>query len=443
MACQTHGSTAQEGSLPRCLEGGVDQQWSRETSYSSRRKTQKQFGRGFGPDEGPLGAVREFGVRGVRRRCSTGQEREQVPTSRGVRPKSPARPRSVVPRGGPDAEDVGTSNECWGRRRQVILRHVTFAHDGNVHEGVPEEPIEERSSKPPQPWWIILRKFKQLRRVRQQRDEGRPQPSPHAKEGEASPPKDLQGVRSRGDPRIGCGGGSNMDTTRLGEEAKLGEIQRHLQVRPDGCCSVRVDPLRTGGVRGGSTRAEPQSQVGECVADGRLAVSLAADRVVRPDAEERVRRLEARNVHHSPVREFAGEVEETRQGGEAAWTCRRRRRGRRGREAQVNGQSVHVEGKMVDPALIGSNSKFLKYLSWLENSLGTLPVVAGAQKPLFPCSLPYPEACSEGFAVAGVDSVSMWAKRRLNVMVAFFNYLVLGCPRVQWGNLRAAGSLSF
>lgn len=88
---------------------------------------------------------------------------------------------------------------------------------------------------------------------------------------------------------------------------------------------------------------------------------------------------------------------------------------------------------MVDPALVGSNSKFLKYLSWLENSLGTLPVVAGDQKPLFPCSLPYPEACSEGFAVAGVDSVSMWAKRHLNVMVAYFNYLVLGCPECSGG----------
>ena len=49
IASPKHSVQGVPNSLPRCLggagEGGVDQQWSRETSYSSRRKTQKLWPR--------------------------------------------------------------------------------------------------------------------------------------------------------------------------------------------------------------------------------------------------------------------------------------------------------------------------------------------------------------------------------------------------------------
>lgn len=84
--------------------------------------------------------------------------------------------------------------------------------------------------------------------------------------------------------------------------------------------------------------------------------------------------------------------------------------------------------------LHGENSKFLSFLSWLECAQSSLPLVSGGNKPLFPCVLPYPEALSsQGVTVEELPLEMMWAKRHVNVLVAWCNYVVLGCPDCDGG----------
>lgn len=89
---------------------------------------------------------------------------------------------------------------------------------------------------------------------------------------------------------------------------------------------------------------------------------------------------------------------------------------------------LHESGFRVDPKLAGENSKFLSYLGWLECAHSTLPEATGDSVPLFPCLLPYPEAIGARGTIAGEPSALAWAKRHLNVWVAWSNYVVLGCP---------------
>ena len=42
--------------------------------------------------------------------------------------------------------------------------------------------------------------------------------------------------------------------------------------------------------------------------------------------------------------------------------------------------------------------------------------------------LPYPEAIGDGGTIEGATDLLWWAKRHVNVFVAWSNYVVLGCP---------------
>lgn len=79
----------------------------------------------------------------------------------------------------------------------------------------------------------------------------------------------------------------------------------------------------------------------------------------------------------------------------------------------------------------GRNSKFLKFFDWQKSVHSSEPVLTGyvEQAPLFPCSLPFPEAFKvSGEAIAGEARRLHWAKAYLNFWVAWSNYIVLGCP---------------
>lgn len=90
---------------------------------------------------------------------------------------------------------------------------------------------------------------------------------------------------------------------------------------------------------------------------------------------------------------------------------------------------------VLDPKLHGLNSsKFLAYMSWLESTHSTLPTKAGSNQCLFPCVLPYPEVLeSEGLSVVDEPKEMLFAKRHLNTLVAWCNYIILGCPDCRGG----------
>ena len=80
------------------------------------------------------------------------------------------------------------------------------------------------------------------------------------------------------------------------------------------------------------------------------------------------------------------------------------------------------------------NSKFVSYYAWLESAHGALSIVADSSAaPLFPCSLPYPEAFYSEGAISGFSSRTTWARRYLNAFVAWCNYVELGCPDCREG----------
>ena len=75
------------------------------------------------------------------------------------------------------------------------------------------------------------------------------------------------------------------------------------------------------------------------------------------------------------------------------------------------------------------NSRFFGYYAWSESAHDALSIVADSSAaPLFPCSLPYPEALYSEGAISGFSSRTMWARRYLNAFVAWSNYVELGCP---------------
>lgn len=90
---------------------------------------------------------------------------------------------------------------------------------------------------------------------------------------------------------------------------------------------------------------------------------------------------------------------------------------------------------VLDPKLHGLNSsKFLAYMSWLESAHSTLPTKAGSNQCLFPCVLPYPEVLdSKGLSVVDEPKEMLFAKRHLNTLVAWCNYIILGCPDCRGG----------
>lgn len=86
---------------------------------------------------------------------------------------------------------------------------------------------------------------------------------------------------------------------------------------------------------------------------------------------------------------------------------------------------------MVNAMMTGQlvNSKFLRYYAWLEGAHGALSlVVDNPSSSLFPCSLPYPEVFHSGKSLGHSLDRSTWAKRHMNAIIAWCNYVELGCP---------------
>ena len=99
--------------------------------------------------------------------------------------------------------------------------------------------------------------------------------------------------------------------------------------------------------------------------------------------------------------------------------------------------SLHAgqRDRTVHPSLPSPNlTRFLKYLAWFESAQGFLLERSGADVPLFPSALPYPEALKpEG--VSGRLGADSWSKVFVNTLVAWSNFVVLGCPRDDSGVL--------
>ena len=92
---------------------------------------------------------------------------------------------------------------------------------------------------------------------------------------------------------------------------------------------------------------------------------------------------------------------------------------------------LHVSGGggFVDPALPGRNStRFMKYLAWLERAQGYLLERSGADAPLFPSALPYPEVVGLRWPAGGGLNAAQWGRVFVNTLVAWSNFVVLGCP---------------
>ena len=93
---------------------------------------------------------------------------------------------------------------------------------------------------------------------------------------------------------------------------------------------------------------------------------------------------------------------------------------------------VHVKAgqSLPHPVLAGPNSKFYDYLCWFEGAQGILPERgAGANIPLFPCVLPYPEAILTDGVSLDLEGCRRWfAKAFVNTFVAWGNFVTLGCP---------------
>ena len=83
-------------------------------------------------------------------------------------------------------------------------------------------------------------------------------------------------------------------------------------------------------------------------------------------------------------------------------------------------------GRVKHPALNGRNSNFMKYLLWFESVQGSLPEASGTD--LFPCVLPYPEVLHIVELGGKADALQWWAKSWINSLVAWSNFVVLGCP---------------
>ena len=97
----------------------------------------------------------------------------------------------------------------------------------------------------------------------------------------------------------------------------------------------------------------------------------------------------------------------------------------------ITQESVHGDGPIClrHPGLRGRNSRFIKYVAWLERVHGTLPVRTGNDVPLFPCVLPFPEVTLVEVVSDRGQACDWWGRAFVNTFVAWSNFLVLGCPR--------------
>ena len=70
----------------------------------------------------------------------------------------------------------------------------------------------------------------------------------------------------------------------------------------------------------------------------------------------------------------------------------------------------------------------MKYLAWLERAHGYLLERSSADTPLFPSALPYPEVAGLRLGTKGLLKSTDWCRVFVNALVAWCNFVVLGCP---------------
>ena len=226
--------------------------------------------------------------------------------------------------------------------------------------------------------------------------------------------------------------GASLDHARLGEEAKLGSVQRTVPDSHDGCGSVRA--VEGWQVRGGPGPADskPQEQGAGCAGQWRLGDGMASNGPAGSTAEARLLRDQGRDGRYIGLCGGDGQAQEAGKG--CPGSRRRRRRGGRRRGAQMTSPAkLHdwfsSNCCLRHPMLESRNStKFSRYLIWFESVQGILLERSGDDVRLFPCALPCPEVLRIKTAVDETEARQVWAKQLLNTFIAWSNFVVLGCP---------------
>ena len=94
-------------------------------------------------------------------------------------------------------------------------------------------------------------------------------------------------------------------------------------------------------------------------------------------------------------------------------------------------ESWHARGQVLSyrhPCLKGRSSKFLRFVTWFESVQGSLPERSGDGVPWFPMVLPYPEVLLIEMMDDEAQACKVWAKKLLNILVSWSNFVCLGCP---------------
>ena len=380
-----------------------------------------------------------FGFRHRATGCQEVQEQEWTSTS--WRPTRCGRfqpeSKAVRPSKGPRHGQGGEEFDDEGNDRRSKSQRVASLHD-DVDDAGPEGEVQasqERTKRPGFPWWLLLRKFGIRRQRPQVRDACCDISSQAPEEDHPSPQVHSEGFRAPGGRRTGCGGGTMLDADGLCETSAVGQVSRDLPLCLHGRSSLRAPQRRSNRGRPGPIDPEPQGEDSERDSRWQLGDSMAVNWNSGSLESPGIRRLKGGDVSGVGVCQPVGQVEEACERSLPTRQRRRRRGGRGGPSVQVKPLPEEMMPGVLDPKLHGLNSsKFLAYMSWLESAHSTLPTKAGSNQCLFPCVLPYPEALeSEGLSVVDEPKEMLFAKRHLNTLVAWCNYIILGCPDCRGG----------
>ena len=351
--------------------------------------------------------------------CSRSWRPQQVQSEEGRRGHFRWRPV------GYDAEVDGGA--AW--KGQFSVR--SHANDDDANDAEPttkgwfkeEQTSPSTSTRRRRPWYLLLRQFKQRRPAPRRGDESRGGFEPLAQADSAEAEIHHPGVREGPGGGFRRSGRPGLVTTRLVEEAAVGQIQGAVSLRSSGCHCLRDDSQWRPRCSWSSNHPEPQSQAPSSAGRRRLVGSLAPDRDPGSPVETRMGRISRRNGHHQWIHQLAPQAEE--EGERSQFGCRKRGTSR------IDGLHGVPPRRGFYPWERGKNSKFLRYYSWLKNVHSTLPVRTGNEEALFPATFPYPEVLSQGKLVDAEAEQLKWSKAAINAWVAWCNFVVLGNPDYQ------------
>ena len=321
-----------------------------------------------------------------------------------------------------DGDDVGES----GCRSGWLRPHATpFVADDAREEGFKEKPTSQPEQ---QLWWFKLRRFGS-RFISQGHESGAfPQQDASKDSGAATPHR--EGVRSRDQRRARGLPGPILDGERLHPSDELGQVQGLVPGYDDGRGRVRVPDKSRTRHSCCTSGAEHQGKDAVRTRPGRVAHSMAFDGSGRPSHPKGVRWNPRRTSSGLGLCVIPEQASATSQGGREPGCCG-------GSGGQVGsgagGQSVQVnsDGGVGDPFLTGRNTKFRRFYTWQSRIQGALPERSGSStmKVSFPCVLPFPEVVSVGKILRRASTRKVvWAKRWVNCLFSFYNFVELGCP---------------